>query len=41
MDDIEQEYTEYMTRVWDAGFGYDSEAYEAYWKRLEAYVNDQ
>ena len=28
---------EYMTQVWDAGFGTDDVAYEAYWKRLEEY----
>jgi len=38
-DLIEQEYTEYMTKVWDAGFGTDSDAYEAYWKRLERYFS--
>lgn len=38
---VEQEYTEYMTKVWDAGFGYDSDAYEAYWKRMFDYYNNQ
>ena len=41
MDLIEQEYTEYMTRVWDAGFGYDSDAYEAHWKRMFDYYQQQ
>jgi len=41
MDLIEQEYTEYMTRVWDAGFGYDHDAYEAHWKRMFDYYNNQ
>ena len=38
---IEQEYTEYMTRVWDAGFGTDDAAYEAYWKRTLEYYEQQ
>lgn len=38
---IEQEYTEYMTKVWDAGFGDDYEAYEAYWKRTFEYYDRQ
>jgi len=41
MGDIEQEYTEYMTKVWNAGFGYDSEAYEASWKRTLEYYERQ
>jgi len=41
MDLIEQEYTEYMTKVWDAGFGYDSDAYEANWKRMFDYYENQ
>lgn len=36
---IEQEYHDYMNRVWAAGYGTDSDAYEAYWKRLEQYFN--
>lgn len=38
---IEQEYTEYMTKVWNAGFGYDHEAYEAYWKRAFKYYETE
>ena len=41
MDPIEQEYVEYMTRVWDAGFGYDHDAYEAHWKRMLEYYENQ
>lgn len=37
---IEQEYHDYMNRVQAAGYGTDSDAYEAYWKRLECYYND-
>ena len=40
-DLIEQEYTEYMTKVWDAGFGTDHEAYEASWKRTLEYYEQQ
>ena len=41
MDPIEQEYIEYMTKVWDAGFGYDHDAYEAHWKRMIEYYDNQ
>lgn len=34
---IEQDWKDYMIKVWDSGFGTDSFAYEAYWKRLEEY----
>ena len=38
-DDLQyQWYTGYMTKVWDAGFGTDDEAYEASWKRTFAYA---
>ena len=37
----EQWYTEYMTKVWDAGYGYDSDAYEARWSRMEEYYKNQ
>lgn len=37
MDQEYQEYHEYMTRVQDAGFGHDHEAYEAYWTRTLKY----
>jgi hypothetical protein len=30
-----------MTKVWDAGFGYDSDAYEANWKRMFDYYENQ
>ncbi len=41
MSMIAQEYTEYMTKVWDAGYRYDSDAYEAHWKRmLSYYINE-
>jgi len=38
---ILQEEQEYMTKVWDAGFGTDHEAYEAYWKRTFEYYETQ
>jgi hypothetical protein len=41
MSMIEQEYTEYMTKVWDAGYGYDSDAYEAAWSRMEVYYKNE
>ena len=41
MGEIEQEYTEYMTKVWDAGFGTDHGAYEASWKRTLEYYEQQ
>tara|TARA_B100002019_G_C20878988_1_gene407737 strand:- start:19 stop:258 length:240 start_codon:yes stop_codon:yes gene_type:complete len=34
---IYQEEQEYMTKVWEAGYGTDCEAYEAYWKRVFQY----
>ena len=34
---IEQDMQEYYSKVWDAGFGTDCEAYEAYWKRTIEY----
>ena len=37
----ERWYTEYMTKVWDAGYGYDSDAYEAYWSRVEDYFKNE
>ena len=36
---IEQEYHDYMNKVQAAGFGTDSDAYEAYWERLERYFS--
>ena len=38
---IEQEMHDYYTKVWDAGFGDDCEAYEAYWKRTFEYYESQ
>ena len=34
---IEQEYHDYMNKVYHAGFGQDSDAYEAYWNRMSEY----
>jgi hypothetical protein len=34
-EESEREHYEYMQKVYEAGFGEDCEAYEAYWKRLE------
>jgi len=31
----EEEHYEYLQQVYEAGFGDDCEAYEAYWKRLD------
>lgn len=36
-----QEEQEYMTKVWEAGFGTDFEEYEAYWKRAFEYYESQ
>ena len=33
-----QWYDEYMTKVYEAGFGDDSDAYEASWKRIFQYA---
>lgn len=38
---IWQEQQEYMTKVWDAGYGTDYEAYEAAWKRTLQYYESQ
>lgn len=38
---IWQEEQEYMTKVWEAGYGTDYEAYEAYWKRSIEYYESQ
>ena len=35
---IEQEYHDYMIKVWDAGYGDDSDAYEASWRRTFEYA---
>jgi hypothetical protein len=34
---MKQWYEEYMTKVWDAGYGADADAYEGYWSRLFKY----
>ena len=36
--ELQQWYDEYMTKVYEAGFGDDSEAYEASWKRIFQYA---
>lgn len=38
---IEQDMQEYYSKVWDAGFGTDCEAYEAYWTRAFRYYESQ
>lgn len=38
---IEQEMQDYYNKVWEAGFGTDVEAYEAYWKRTFEYYESQ
>lgn len=38
---IEQEMHDYYNKVWNAGFGTDCEAYEAYWKRTFEYYESQ
>jgi hypothetical protein len=40
-DLAEEEHTEYMSRVWDAGYGCDFDSYEAYWSRLLKYFQDK
>lgn len=34
---MKQWHEEYMTKVWDAGYGTDADAYEEYWSRLFKY----
>ena len=34
---MSDEYQEYMQKVYEAGYGEDWEAYEAYWKRTLEY----
>ena len=36
--ELRQWYDEYMTKVYEAGFGDDSDAYEASWKRIFEYA---
>ena len=38
---IWEEEQEYMTKVWEAGYGTDYEAYEAYWKRAFEYYEQR
>ena len=40
-DASEREHYEYMQKVYDAGFGDDEQAYEAYWKRTLDYYEQQ
>ena len=40
-EESEREHDEYMQKVYDAGFGDDDRAYEASWKRTEAYFEDR
>jgi hypothetical protein len=40
-DMIEEDYHEYMQKVYDAGFGRDADEYEAYWKRTLDYYEQQ
>ena len=40
-DASEREHYEYMQKVYDAGFGDDEEADEAYWKRTLDYYEQQ
>ena len=40
-DASEREHYEYMQKVYDAGFGDDEEAYEAYWKTTLDYYEQQ
>ena len=36
--ELQQWYDEYMNKVYEAGFGDDSDAYEASWKRIFQYA---
>ena len=38
---IEQEYHEYMNKVWLAGYGENQDEYEAYWNRTLEYYQQQ
>lgn len=38
---IQQEMQEYYNKIWNAGFGTDFEAYEAYWERTLEYYEQQ
>jgi len=40
-EESEREHYEYMQKVYDAGFDDDDRAYEASWKRTEAYFNER
>tara|TARA_B100002019_G_scaffold237863_1_gene212789 strand:+ start:2169 stop:2399 length:231 start_codon:yes stop_codon:yes gene_type:complete len=36
--ELQQWYDEYMNKVYEAGFGDDSDAYEASWRRIFKYA---
>ena len=38
MNEADEEHGEYMQVVYDAGYGDDSDAYEANWKRTKEYA---
>ena len=38
---IEQEYHEYMNKVWLAGYGENQDEYEAYWNRALEYFQHE
>ena len=38
MSAADEEHSEYMQKVYDAGFGHDDEAYEELWKRTIKYI---
>ena len=40
-DLIEQEHSEYMNKVWLAGYGEDQDEYESYWNRTLEYYKNQ
>ena len=41
MNEADEEYGDYMQKVYDAGYGDDDEAYEANWKRTIAYFEER
>ena len=41
MNEADEEHSEYMQKVYDAGHGDDDRAYEANWKRTIAYFEDR
>ena len=40
-EESEREHYEYMQKVYEAGFGEDDEAYEAYWKRRNLILRER